>query len=349
MKFDGYRILARLERSRVRLLSRRGLDWTARLPEVAAAVAALPARTALLDGEAAVLLPDGTTSFQAMQNRLSGGAGGRLVYYLFDALHLDGYDLTPAPLESRKEALRTLLRDAPGDGVVLYSDHVVGGGPAFHAQACRLSLEGVVSKRRDAPYTPGRGRDWVKVKCVREQEVVIGGFTPPEGARVGLGALLVGVHDSTGALRYAGKVGTGFAGRTLRELVTRLEPLEQKASPFADRVAGALRARFVRPELVAQVRFTEWTADGRLRHPSFQGLREDKPARDVVREREEPAPSAKGDPAARAAGRETAAGPPRPPCPPPRGGPRAARSREGRAAIVPRSRASRQSRSRAFG
>ena len=287
MKFDGYRILARLERGRVRLLSRNAKDWTARLPPVADAVAQLPATTALLDGEAVILQPDGTTSFQSLQNLLSGARdGGALAYMAFDLLHLDGRDLTHLPLEARKTALRALLdrrkAGANGADVIRYSDHVVGGGAEFFGEACRLHLEGTLSKRRDAPYRPGRGRDWLKVKCGLRQEVVIGGFTPPAGARTGLGALLVGVHDGS-RLVFAGKVGTGFSTGDLRALTARLTKLEQRQSPF-DPPPRVAAARWVKPALVAEVAFTEWTSEGKMRHPSFQGLREDKAPSDVIRE-----------------------------------------------------------------
>jgi bifunctional non-homologous end joining protein LigD len=281
IKFDGYRILARLEDGRARLMSRNDKDWTARFPDVAGAVARLSARRALIDGEVVVLMPDGTSSFQGLQNLLNGERRGELVYMVFDLLHLDGRDLTTLPLEERKAALRALVVERAA-GVVRYSAHVVGGGVEFLRQACRLRLEGAVAKRRDAPYRSGRGRDWLKVKCGRRQEVVIGGFTRGEGSRVGLGALLVGVHEGP-RLVFAGKVGTGFDAKSLRALTARLAKLERRDSPFdpAPRMPGA---RWVKPELVAEVAFTEWTSDGKMRHPSFQGLREDKPAADVTRE-----------------------------------------------------------------
>jgi bifunctional non-homologous end joining protein LigD len=326
MKFDGYRILCRLQRGRARLLSRNGKDWTDRLPAVAEAAERLPASQALLDGEAAVLLPNGTTSFQALQNLMSGTGSGHLVYYVFDLLHLDGYDLAGVALESRKDVLRALLEAADVPSPLRYSEHVRGSGPDFYAQACQLSLEGVVCKRRDAVYRSGRSRDWLKVKCLEEQEVVIGGFTPPRGSRVGVGALLVGFYDDRGRLRYAGKVGTGFTDATLRDLERRLTRLEQPEPPFEERPPGASKARWVRPELVAEVSFTEWTSDGRLRHPSFQGLREDKRPRDVVRETPRPVedvtkpPPPADEAPARASARRTAPKPgKRPiPAPPPR-------------------------------
>ena len=296
MKFDGYRILARRDEKKVALLSRNGRPWTNRFPTVADSVRALPARRVLLDGEVAVVTSDGRTSFQALQNFMSAGGGaGDLVYMVFDLLHLDGYDVTGARLEDRKAALARLL-GAPGGepGTLRYSAHVVGSGTEFFAEACRLGLEGVVSKRRGTPYRSMRRTDWVKTKCLSRQEVVIGGYTDPEGSRSGIGALLTGVHED-GGLVYVGKVGTGFSAGMLQELKKRLEPLEQPTSPFAARLIGLGRPHWVRPELVAEVAFGEWTADGRMRHPSFQGLREDKPAAQVVRER--PAKTAAPDPA----------------------------------------------------
>lgn len=235
-----------------------------------------------------VVLPDGRTSFQALQNLLSShpGARGELAFFAFDLLRLDGWDLRGAPQLERKRALRALLaRAAPPARLVRYSEHVVGHGPAFFERASALGAEGVVSKRADAPYRAGRTGDWLKAKCFGRQEVVIGGFTEPAGSRVGLGALLVGYHDAQGRLRYAGRVGTGFSTEVLRALRRRLAPLERDRSPFAGRVPRApTRIRWVEPRLVAAVRFSEWTDEGILRHPSFLGLRDDKAPRDVVRE-----------------------------------------------------------------
>jgi bifunctional non-homologous end joining protein LigD len=283
-KFDGYRILAHREGRRVTLLSRRWKDWTAEFPTVAEAVAALPARRVILDGEVAVLMPDGRTSFQALQNALGRGSAS-LVYFVFDLLALDGEDLRARPLEERKARLADLVAQAPG--VIRYSDHVIGGGARFFEAACRSKLEGIVSKRRDQPYLPGRGPTWLKVKCLQRQELVIGGFTEPEGSRTGFGALLMGYYDQ-GRLVYAGKVGTGYTERMLADLRAKLEPLLRRTSPFQPEPPRAWtgpRRHWVRPELVGEVAFSEWTADGRLRHPSFQGLRLDKRPADVVRER----------------------------------------------------------------
>jgi bifunctional non-homologous end joining protein LigD len=297
LKYDGYRALCRIERGKVRLFSRSGKDWTHAMAGVARAAAALPVDAAWLDGEVVVVEPDGRTSFQALQNALSSSGGEGLTYYVFDAPFLDGRDLRALPLVARKHALAAALAraDAPTRDVIRYSEHVEGGGDAFFRHACRLDIEGIVSKQRDAPYESRRTTTWRKVRCQKRQEFVIGGYTAPAGGRVGFGALLLGVNEDH-SLRYTGRVGTGFDDRTLRSLHARLKALERDTSPF---VAGPVKppkgARFVRPELVAEVAFTEWTGDGQLRHPTFQGLREDKGAGEVVRELPVAAPRRKND------------------------------------------------------
>jgi bifunctional non-homologous end joining protein LigD len=282
MKLDGYRILARVEKGKARLRSRNAKDWTDHFPTVARAVEALAVSTAIFDGEVAMLLPDGTTSFNALQNAHGNAAAGELTYFVFDVIYLDGWSLIAASLEERKRILQDLLSGSSAP--LRYSEHVVGRGEEFFRQACRLKLEGIVSKKRDAPYNPGRMRAWLKVKCQQEQELVIGGFTDPEGQRSGLGALLVGVYDKN-RLRYAGKVGTGFSVKAAQDLRRKLDRLAQSTNPFGAKVPRMARAHWVKPELVANVMFSEWTPDGRLRHPSFKGLREDKAPRDVVREK----------------------------------------------------------------
>jgi bifunctional non-homologous end joining protein LigD len=291
IKYDGYRIGCAIEDGAVTLWSRNGKDWTSQFPEVAEAARRLNVRSALLDGEVAAVLPDGRTSFQALQNAF--GAGSReLLYFVFDLLHLDGEDLAERPLLERKAALARLVGE--GAGIIRYAQHFEGSGGDIRREACRLGLEGIVSKRIDRPYRAGRNTTWVKAKCVLRQELVVGGFTDPEGAaRDAIGALLVGYPEG-GALRFAGKVGTGWTNASARALRERLAPLSQKESPFAPRPAGWLgrNAHWVRPELVCEVAFTEWTQDGKIRHPSFQGLREDKRPEDVVRERPGASPTA---------------------------------------------------------
>ncbi|HVG10502.1 MAG TPA: DNA ligase D [Thermoanaerobaculia bacterium] len=288
LKFDGYRVLCELKDGNVRMVTRSGKDWTDRFGPIVEAITALPATEALLDGEAAVLLPNGTTSFQALQNALGEG-GENLVYFAFDLLHLDGYDLRPVPLLQRKEALTALLASQPKEGTIRLSDHVQGTGEEFYRHACDYALEGIISKRADQPYQSGRSKDWLKVKCLKRQEMVIVGFTDPEGSRSGFGALLLAVNEGKD-LVYAGKVGTGFNTKTLNDLRKKLDKLEIKTPAFkkAPRGAEARRSHWVEPKLVGEVAFTEWTEDGILRHPTFQGLREDKSASEVVREVEQP-------------------------------------------------------------
>ena len=287
-KFDGYRILACVERRRARLLSRNGKDWTDRFAPIAAALARLRARQAVLDGEMVVLERGGRTDFQALQNTMRSGRTDRLVYFAFDLLHLDGFDLTRLPLIERKRRLEALLAPLGAKSPVRYSAHVEGHGEQAFRRACDRALEGVIAKRKDASYRPGRGTDWLKLKCVESQEFVVVGWTDPAGKRTGFGALLLGVYDRRGKLVYAGKVGTGFDDAFLKELTPRLKRLARPRSPLA--VPPREKAHWVAPSLVAEVDFTDWTRDGRLRHPSFRGLREDKPARSVVRETREAPP-----------------------------------------------------------
>lgn len=288
MKYDGYRIGCRIRRGAISLISRNGKDWTAAFPEVVEAARELGVRDALIDGEIAIVLRDGRTSFQELQNAFSGGPRRGLVYFVFDLLHAGGETIAARPLEARKEALLRLVGRPTARARIHYSEHVVGAGPRMFEESCRLGLEGIISKRRDAPYKPGRADTWLKTKCVRRQEFVIGGFTDPEGSRQGIGALLVGVNDAKGRLGFAGKVGTGFTAATARSLRQQLERIEQTTTPFDPKPEGWLgrNAHWVAPKLVGEVAFSEWTTDGRIRHPSFQGLRQDKRPSAVVREYE---------------------------------------------------------------
>jgi bifunctional non-homologous end joining protein LigD len=284
IKFDGYRIGARVRKGAVALYTRNGNDWTTAFPEIAEAVTRLGVDDALIDGEVAVVLPDGRTSFQALQNSSSANRG-TLVYFVFDLLRLDGPRIAALPLEERKARLKKLVGSRK-TGRIRFSEHVVGNGDAFFAQACRHDLEGIVSKRRDLPYRAGRHGGWLKTKCVQRQEFVIGGFTDPEGARAGLGALLIGYYEGD-RLVFSGKVGTGFTHKVAVDLRAGLDRLEQTTCPFTPPPAGALgrNAHWVKPQLVCEVVFTEWTSDGKIRHPSFQGLRADKKPKEVTREK----------------------------------------------------------------
>jgi bifunctional non-homologous end joining protein LigD len=295
LKLDGYRILCRIDNGRVSLLTRNAQDWTSRFGALAQAAEKLDARQAFLDGEVVAVDHKGRYSFQLLQNSLKGGDSADLVYYAFDLLHLDGRDLRAAPLLERKESLQRLLsfnRKARSASALRYSEHWIGQGVRLFNKACETGLEGIISKRVDAPYRSGRGQDWLKVKCSKNQEFVIGGFTDPAGARVGFGALLLGVHGDNGSLRYVGRVGTGFDDRMLRDLRARLDKLKRKSPPFVNPPKGAEAkgAHWAEPTLVGEVVFTEWTSDGLLRHPSFKGMREDKPATQIEHEVAAPLP-----------------------------------------------------------
>jgi DNA ligase D-like protein (predicted ligase) len=286
-KFDGERCVARKKGDVVRLESRTGKDLSATYPEVRSAVAALRARKLLLDGEV-VAFEGKQTSFGRLQQRLGVGSPSAelvaefpVVYCVFDLLDLDGDDLKGRPLLERRARLTKAVRTRTAFQV---SEAWRGDSQRRFAKACRSGWEGLIAKRADAPYSGGRSRDWLKLKCAWGQELVIGGFTDPGGSRVEFGALLVGYYEQ-GRLRYAGKVGTGYSAATLRELGARLRKLETPESPFVDARPVPPGAHWTRPELVAQIAFAEWTREGRLRQPRFLGLRDDKRPKEVVRER----------------------------------------------------------------
>lgn len=282
LKYDGYRLLARIEGGEVRLLTRNRLDWTGKFPALARALAGLSVDAVLIDGEVVALKPDGTTSFAELQDRLSRGDTSGLVYYAFDLLYRDGYDLTGATLEDRKTALADFVMSEPG-GIVRYSDHQRGRGPDFFRHACNYELEGTIAKRRDRPYRVGRGTDWLKVKCCKSDEFVVIGFTEPSGQRHGFGALLLGYYDKRGELHYAGRCGTGYSDAVLDELHRSLVALERRDPPAAlPKGVSKKGVHWVEPRLVAEVRYANWTADGILRHAAFQGLREDKNPEEIV-------------------------------------------------------------------
>jgi DNA ligase D-like protein (predicted ligase) len=288
IKLDGYRMHALLDRGDVRLLTRTGLDWTTKYPEIAEAVAELPARTAYLDGELCGVLPDGRTAFNLIQNAADNRTGS-LVFFPFDLLFLDGEDFRGLPLVARKARLANLLADAPP--CLQFTDHQLGRGPAFHRLACEHGLEGIVSKRVNGPYEPGR-RTWLKTKCLNREEFVVVGWSDPEGSRHRLGSLLLGYYTPDGRLVYAGRAGTGLADKELERLWRKLLPLAMDMMPLAEapprgsRFGTPLvlsRAHWVRPEMVVEVSYLTWTEDGLLRHVVYIGEREDKPAAEVRR------------------------------------------------------------------
>jgi bifunctional non-homologous end joining protein LigD len=297
IKFDGYRMFCCFQKGKVRFISRSGQDWTLRMGSLADVIAKVPVESAVIDGEVVVLDAKGVSQFQLLQNAMGNDGqksrGAALLYYAFDLIYLNNLDLTGVVLEGRKKQLESLLKQAKLGSRIQLSEHMVGNGRQFYQQAARAQLEGIVSKKRGSLYVAGRGSDWVKSKCRQTEEFVIGGYTKPEGTRQGFGALLLGYFGKKGSLTYAGRVGTGFSTKVLRDLALRLKKLEQKQSPFSAAHADIPRkgVHWVRPELVGQVEFSNWTDEGILRQAAFQGLREDKPAREVVLER--PAATAK--------------------------------------------------------
>lgn len=292
IKFDGYRIQAHIADGKVILYSRGGLDWTDKFgDQIVSDLLALGVTSAIFDGEIVVENQAGIADFSALQNDLSEGRTDRFVYYLFDLPYLDGYRLMNVPLEQRKALLEKLL--AGKNSILRFSESFDAEGVAVLSNACRMGLEGIVSKLKDGPYKTGRTKDWRKAKCIERQEFVIAGYVTSTASRNAIGSLILGVYEN-GKLQPVGRVGTGFSAQLAKELYKKLEAIRQQESPFAIALSAAERrgAKFVEPKLVAEVEFRAWTAEKRLRHASFRGLREDKPAKDIVRESDAITPEA---------------------------------------------------------
>lgn len=291
LKFDGYRMICHLNRGKARFWSRNGKDWTEKFPNLSAALKAFPAETAILDGEVVIVDKAGRSSFQSLQQSMGRGRSGKVpafVFEIFDLIYLDGYSLMKTPLRVRKAQLEALFSSAKvkaDSGPLRYSDHVEGNGSQFFKQACEYGIEGIVSKLADSPYESTRNRSWQKSKCIKRQEFVIVGYTPSKKDFPGFGSLILGVYDK-GKLVYSGRVGTGFSIKQRLELQKKLDRLSQPAMPFASipKDPGLRQAHWAKPQLVGEVEFTEWTADNVIRHPSFQGLREDKKPAEIIRE-----------------------------------------------------------------
>lgn len=293
IKFDGYRILALINKGQVRLTTRRGRNWTENFASIAREVSRLPVETAILDGEVVALNPDGTTNFQKLQNFLKNGKQTSLVYYVFDIPYYQNHDLTGVPLLERKNLLRELVRTyrerMPS---VRYSEHVEGSGERVFRAACEYGIEGVIAKRTDSPYVQNRSRSWLKRKCINRQEFVVGGFTEPKARSRTFRSLMLGYYNEQKKLVYCGNVGTGFNSESLRTIYDQLKKLEQDRSPFASPIEDPLNRNphWVAPKMVAEVEFANWTEGGHLRQPSFVGIREDKKPEEVTREKESSPP-----------------------------------------------------------
>jgi bifunctional non-homologous end joining protein LigD len=287
VKFDGYRIMARIDHDEVRLFTRNGHDWTHKLPGQAKALAGLGLESAWFDGEMVVADEQGVPDFQALQNAFDAGRSGNILYYLFDLPYLNGVDLREVPVEERRTALATVLR-ASHDPLLRFSESFGEDPQALLNSACQMRMEGLIGKRLGSPYVSRRSSDWIKLKCKHRQEFVIVGFTDPKGSRSAFGALLLGLHDrDSGQLRYAGKVGTGFTEATLGSIHEQLKPLQTKKPAVVNPPDGAefRGVHWLRPSLLAEVAFAEMTKEGSVRHAVFHGLRDDKPAKDITEER----------------------------------------------------------------
>ncbi|WP_445178843.1 DNA ligase D [Pseudomonas sp. McL0111] len=287
IKFDGYRIMARIDHDQVQLFTRNGHDWTHKLPNQAEALAALGLESGWLDGEMVVANDQGVPDFQALQNAFDSGKSSNIVYYVFDLPYLNGVDLREVPVQERRAALSTVMH-AQEHPLLRFSDAFDETPDALLNSACQMQMEGLIGKRIGSPYVSRRSSDWIKLKCKHRQEFVIVGYTDPKGSRSGFGALLLGLHDrDSGELHYAGKVGTGFNEATLKSILAQLKPLQVKKAAVVNPPSGfeAKGVHWLKPSLLAEVAFAEMTKDGSVRHAVFHGLRDDKPAKDITEER----------------------------------------------------------------
>jgi len=284
LKFDGYRMLCRVDRGRVRVWSRNGKDWTEKFQNVVEAIKSLKTTSAILDGEIVIVDAQGRSSFQKLQRAMGKATTTGFAYEVFDLIYLDGFSLTQTPLKHRKELLQNLV-GSNSHGVIRYSEHISGNGDEFFRHACEYEIEGIVSKLAHSHYESTRNRNWLKVKCAKRQEFVIAGYTPSSKGLPGFGSLVLGVYEK-GNLVYAGRVGTGFTFKQRSDLKKQLDKFSRKTSPLVivPKDPGLRETKWTEPKMIAEVAFTEWTSDGSIRHPSFQGLRGDKNSMDVVRE-----------------------------------------------------------------
>ena len=284
LKFDGYRMLCHWNAGKVQFWSRNKKDWTEKFPSVAKALKSLKVESVVLDGEIVIMDAQGRTSFQRLQQAM-GQSSVNFTYEIFDLLYLNGYDLTRVVLRDRKQLLETVLLKQPVNSPLRYSDHFEGDAREFFKQACEHGIEGIISKRPDSLYESARSKSWLKIKCARNQEFVVVGYTPSVKGMAGFGSLILGVYER-GKLLYAGRVGTGFSLKQRVDIAKKLDRIALDTSPLAvkPKEPGLRNAHWAEPSLVAAVSFTEWTDDGSVRHPSFQGFREDKNPREVRRE-----------------------------------------------------------------
>ena len=284
LKFDGYRMLCRIDRGEVEFWSRNEKDWTEKFLDVAEAAKSLPVTNAILDGEIVVVDAKGRSSFQKLQRSMGKSVTTGFVFQVFDLVYLNGFNLARTPLRQRKVLLKNVCKGS-GGGLIRYSEHFEGNGNAFLKHACEYGIEGIVSKLAASSYESTRNRNWLKVKCNKQQEFVVVGYTPSSKSLPGFGSLVLGVYEK-GKLVYAGRVGTGFTFKQRSEIKKQLDAVQRPTSPLASipKDPGLRETHWSQPKVIAEVAFAEWTSDGSIRHPSFQGLRNDKSPQEVVRE-----------------------------------------------------------------